>query len=216
MSNSYDKENYPNHGNMLYPHEKLGTVPEQIILSNGKKSGGSIVTRRTKKKLADLSSMDIDMDSYIDGGQKRLAVIDPLQALNGRARIAQRLFISPIRTMSIQNKKRSASSSLSSLEMMKGVEDGTKRIKITTPSSTSASTSAQSSEQEKLSMTKFDNLSREDLFNAKLKSAKTRIEMEKECDVFMESVNNVQVDDRRVFDSCPEVVEKVCIYYPAD
>lgn len=92
----FDKENIAR--NMLFPREKLGSVPEHSALNGGEKSFNSTI----EKKLADL-----ELEMPIDGGQKHIAFIDPFQHMNRRSLIANKLLVSPLQM--ITNKKRSHS-----------------------------------------------------------------------------------------------------------
>ena len=126
FGNSFkDKENAACR-NMLLPCEKLGAVPEHTTIGGNKCSNPE-----TKKKLTNWEKItildgreqkDVDIDpvevlakkvmrqkleniemGLILDGEKRVAIIDPLQALNTRSRIARRLLVSPLQIMSNKN-----------------------------------------------------------------------------------------------------------------
>lgn len=89
-------------GNMLFPREKLGQVPEHGAI------GGKM-----DKKLADL-----ELQMYLDEGEKRIAIIDhPLQPFNKSSLIAKKVFVSPMKLIS--GKKRSYTDSDPNLNRVK-------------------------------------------------------------------------------------------------
>ena len=188
---SHDKENV-HRGGQLYPNEKLGSVPENTTMS-GKKD--KRIGPPTEAKIA-----SFELDSFLDGGKRRVAIIDPLQALNGRARIARKLLVSPLQVVS--GKKRAFE--------MKPTEEGSVRAKKKILSQQSLSS--------------FNDKTRLEFFSG-MPNYKTKLEIERELDILFEKINNVQcVVEFKVFDSCPEIITKVwlrrflyfalnCLYY---
>ncbi len=188
---SHDKENFyrggPTHhrGGLLYPNEKLGSIPETSTLS-GKKNKGTAPPMKDK-------ITSFELDSFLDGGKKQVAIIDPLQALNGRSRIARKLLVSPLQVVSSGNKRSFA---------MQAAEVG---------DTTRAKKKMLTSRNGLLS---FEDETRLEFFCGKSKSPKTKLEIEREFDIFFENVNYVQCEDElKVFDSCPEVITKVCLLH---
>lgn len=208
IGNSFnDKENVCR--NTLLPREKLGSVPEHTAVGGSKFSNvgtekklaslekGLIILDGREKKAVEIDPVEglakevmrqklanIEMDLVLDG-EKRVAIIDPLQALNVRSRIARKLLVSPLQIIS--NKKRT----LASLER---TENGNrKKIQF---------------EKEQVV---FDDNLRLKLFAGKMKGNVTKAVIEREFGTFVKTVSKVQgVDESKVFDSCPEVVTKVC------
>lgn len=184
---------------IMLASERLGAVPENKTFSS-------------KKKFVETKISELDLNS--GGGVKRLAVIDPLQSLNGKTRIAKRLFVSPLQK-AMSGKKRSSEMNalgdtngrVSKRMMMMGVAKST---------STSTSGLSQNQQPQPQAQTNFNKKQRIDFLSGKIQEgiSSTKLLVEREFDIFVDSVNKVRgVDGSKVYDSCPEVVAKVRICF---
>ena len=185
---------------IMFGSERLGVVPENKTLSSN------------RNKMVETKISELDLNS--SEGVKRLAVIDPLQSLNGKSRIAQRLFVSPLQK-ALSGKKRSFEMNTSG-GLTENNERVSKRMMIMGVATiTTTSGLSQSRQPQKHLQTNFNKKQRIDFLSGKTEKANssTKLLVEREFDIFFDSVNKVQgVDGSKVYDSCPEVVAKVRIY----
>ncbi len=202
VSGSYEKENQPSVP-LMFSSERLGAVPENKTFSCERKT--------VENKIADLGLSSIDSA----GGVKRLAIIDPLQSLNGRSRLAKRLFVSPLQKAMSNRKKRSFGTNVNT-DYSHDNERASKKMMVTreTSRATNGSNQYQHDQPENYTNHNFSMKERIDFLCGKIPTygmTSTKLLVDIEFDIFAEEVNKVQgVDQSKIFDSCPEVVAKVC------
>ena len=169
-----DKENQS--GNVLRPRERLGSVPESPGTMEGSSKSYSYMMKR--------KMTDSEINSILDGGEKRLAVIDPNQPRTSRKRLAQKVLSSPLQIISGRKK---ASVKAVNIEVDGKRKDRNDDRKIV-----------------------LNESQRKQAFAGKMKGLVSKLDIEREFDIFVKTINEVQVNDEsKIFDSCPEVVSKV-------
>mmetsp|Transcript_16667 Transcript_16667/g.19292 ORF Transcript_16667/g.19292 Transcript_16667/m.19292 type:complete len:285 (+) Transcript_16667:137-991(+) len=180
MDNNVDvseKENI--NGNMLYPGEKLGRVPENSTFSGTKEY--------YKNTIAKKSIANMNMESYLDcGGEKHIAMINQQKAENHKLIMARKIFASPLQVLKVG--KRSFDDDAESYDGgLKRQKTGGKRLCFDL--------------DEKTRIGFFCG-------NLKLKRTKAEIAHEISYFVAkLNEIDGI--DESKVFDSCPEIVSKI-------
>ena len=208
MSNDKENQNqlHPCSGTsaVMFSTESLSAIPENKMFSVDRKM--------VEEKIADLELGSLDS---CNGGEKRLAMIDPLQSLNGTSRIARRLFVSPLQRAMSGRKRSFDVNSNSHCDS----ERVSKRIMLTTVR-TKAQGSNQYQHQHQQQQPHNPTSSDEDRIDflcgkKRYVTVSTKLMVERECDIFFDTLNKVHgVDESKIYDSCPEVVAKVRLMKP--